>query len=92
MCFCFQSGGGGRGRHERGQEAAEVEVAALCGQEVYRPWEVEIVSKTFFSANNSQTITVTISNFTVITISTSTKRDTGFPQIVAQIPKNTHMG
>ena len=48
MCFCFQSGGGGRGRQERGWAAAEAEAVALCGQEVYRPWEVEIVSKNFF--------------------------------------------
>ena len=74
--FVFQSGGGGTGRQERGQVAVEAEVAALCGQEVYRPWEVEIVSKTFFSANNSQTIAVTISDFTVIMISTSTERGT----------------
>ena len=93
---CFQSGGGGGGKR-KGWTAA-VAATVLCGKEIHWPWEMEIVSKTFFlllfffQYGYSKTITVTISYLTVIMISDCTRRDLGFLQTVVPTQRTTCMG
>ena len=72
--------------------AVAAAAVAICHLQIHWVREVVLVSKTPFLCGHSKIIIVTVSYFTVITISAITTKGTGYLQTLSQIHKNIHMG